>query len=60
MLDYSKDTPSNAGLPEAWLESDFNDVTQIENKYIKYESNRIKKHSFKSNQKPYVESNQKL
>ena len=34
MLDYSKDTPSNAGLPEAWLESDFNDVTQIENKYI--------------------------
>ena len=31
------------GLPEARLECDSNYLTQIENKYVKRESNRIKK-----------------
>ena len=30
------------GLSEAWLECDLNDVTQIENKYVKQGLNQIK------------------
>ena len=31
MLDFFEDTLSNVGLPEAWLEWDYNYVTQIGN-----------------------------
>ena len=44
MLDYFKDTLANVGLPEVWLEWDSNDMTPIENKCVKHESNRIEKY----------------
>ena len=43
MLNYFKDTLANVELPEDWLEWDSNDVTRIENKCIKRESNWIGK-----------------
>ena len=43
ILGYFGDTLVNVGLPEACLEWDLNNVTQIENNYVKRESNRIKK-----------------
>ena len=43
MLDYFEEDLANVGLPEAWLEFYSNDVTQIENKCVKRESNQIEK-----------------
>ena len=36
MLDYFEDTLANVGLPEDLLECDSDNVTQIENKYVKF------------------------
>ena len=52
MLDYFEDTLDNVGILEAWLEWDSNDVTKIEEKYVKCELNWT--------EKPWVESSQKL
>ena len=49
MLVHFEDTLDNMGLTEAWLEWDSNCVTQIENKYVKCESNWIDK-TIESNQ----------
>ena len=43
MCDYFKDTLANVGLPEAWLECEYSDTTQVKNKSIKCESNWIEK-----------------
>ena len=43
ILDYFEDTLDNVGLPEAWLEWYSNNETQIKNKYVICESNRIEK-----------------
>ena len=43
LLGYFEYTLDNVGLPEAWLEQDSNDVTKIENKCVKHESNQIEK-----------------
>ena len=59
MLDYSEDNLANVGLPEAWLGCDLNDETQIENNYIKRESNQIKKtdsNRFKNRESNQVEN----
>ena len=47
MLNYFEDTVANVGIPEAWLEWKFTDVTQIGKKYVKreFESNRVKTES---------------
>ena len=37
MLDSLEDNLTNVGLPEAWMECDSNDVTQIKNNCIKRE-----------------------
>ena len=42
MLDYYKDTRANVRLSESWLIWGSNCVTQIERKFVKRESNRIK------------------
>ena len=58
VLGYFEDTLANVGLPEAWLECDYNCVTQVENKYVRRESNQIEK-IIESNQiKTTIESNQ--
>ena len=44
MLGYFKDTLSNVGIPDSWLQWDLDDVTQIENKYVKHELNWIEKY----------------
>ena len=54
MLNYFEDTLANVRLPEAWLEWDSNDVTQIKNKRVKYDLNQTKKTWVKSSQKPLV------
>ena len=59
MLDYFKDTLSNVGLYESLLEWGFYDVTQVENKCVKRESNQIRENWVKSSYKPWVESNRK-
>ena len=43
MLNYFEGTLANVGLPEDWLECDSNDVTQIENNYVKRKSSQIGK-----------------
>ena len=43
LLGYFGDTLANVGLPESSLECDSNFMTRIENKYVRCESNRIKK-----------------
>ena len=43
MLGYFEDTLTKVGLPEAWLECDSDDVTQIENNCVKRVSNQIEK-----------------
>ena len=56
-MEYFGNTLENVGLPEAWLECDSNCVTQIKNKYVRRESNRVKK--IVSNQiETTIESNQ--
>ena len=43
ILDYLEDILANVGLPEAWLEWDSNDVTQIKDKSVKCEANLTEK-----------------
>ena len=45
VLKYIEDTLANVGLPEALMRCDSNCVTQVENKYVRRESNRIEKTS---------------
>ena len=42
-MDYFEYTLANVGLPEAWLEWDSNDVTQIKDKSVKCEANLTEK-----------------
>ena len=58
VLEYFEDTLANVGLPEAWLKCDSNCVTQIENKYVRHESNRIGKKSESSQIETTIEYNQ--
>ena len=56
-MEYSEDALANMGLPESWLGFDSNCVTQIENKYVRRESNWILK-KIESNQiETIIESN---
>ena len=48
MLDYFEDTLTNVGLPDAWLEWKWNDMTRIKNKYVKRESNLEKLNQIQS------------
>ena len=43
VLEYFEDTLANVGLPEAWLRWDSNCATRVKNKYVRRESNQIKK-----------------
>ena len=57
--EYFKDTLANMGLPGAWLKYDLNCVTCVENKYVRRESNWIRKKPSESSQiKTTIEYNQ--
>ena len=57
VLEYFEDTLANVGLLESWLKCDSNCVTQVENKYVRGESNWIKKTSEPSQMETAIDSN---
>ena len=58
VLEYFGDTLANVGITKALLECDLNCVTHIENKYVRRESNQIKKTIESNKTETTIESNQ--